>query len=158
MKKNAGSPEKNGSAALNGSLLKNNYHYAGAKAVFGPFRASDIAFAVLFIFTAVFFMISMRYGVQSADEAFYFTIPYRLLQGGRLVVDEWHLSQLSAMFQILPLWLFIKITGGTVGLILFFRQLYVLLSLIVFALIYFSFRNYGFWALFADTIPSDTAR
>lgn len=126
--------------------------YAGAKTLFGPVRVSDAVFAAAFAFTAVFFFVSMRYGIQSADESFYLTIPFRLTQGGRLVIDEWHLSQLSAVFQYLPLRLFMAVTGGTEGLILYFRQLYVLLSLAVFACIYFSLRTYGLWAVGAAAV------
>jgi len=126
--------------------------YAGTGRLFGAIKQSDAVFAVLFIFTVVFFFVSMRYGIQSADESFYLTIPYRLFQGDRLIADEWHLSQLSALFQYLPLWLFIKVTGGTSGLILFFRQIYVVLSLILFAYIYFSFRSYGFWGVGAAVV------
>ena len=126
--------------------------YAGTRPLFGRLITADAAFCVLFVFTAVFFFVSVRYGVQSADESFYLTIPYRLMQGDRLLIDDWHFSQFSALFQYLPLWAFIKITGGTAGLILFFRQLYVLISLLTAAYIYCSLRKYGFWAVGAAAV------
>ena len=35
------------------------------------------------------------------DEGFYLTIPYRLIQGDCLLVDEWHVSQLAG-FLLIP--------------------------------------------------------
>ena len=53
-------------------------------------RENDAVFFMLLGLTAVFFCWRCRYGFAEADEAFYPTIAYRLTQGDRLLVDEWH--------------------------------------------------------------------
>ena len=150
MKKEKKQPEKK--TAPQNSPLRETRVFAGTKTLFGAVRASDAVFAAVFLFTAVFFFVSVRYGVQSADESFYLTIPYRLMQGDRLLIDDWHFSQFSALFQYLPMWAFIRLTGGTAGLILFFRRLYVVISLVILAYVYFSLREYGYWAVLAASV------
>lgn len=66
-----------------------------------------------------------RYGFANIDESFYLTIPYRLCQGDRLLLNEWHLSQLAGWILKLPMGLFLKCAGGTEGICLAFRYLYV---------------------------------
>ncbi len=139
-------------APENGGASLRSAPFFGTQPLFGGFRLSDAVFCVLFVFTAVFFFVSVRYGIQSADESFYFTIPYRMMHGDRLIVNEWQLSQLSALFQYLPMCVYVRLTGGVAGLILYFRQLYVAVALILFAYIYYSLREYGVWAVGAAAV------
>ena len=88
-------------------------------------RENDAVFFMLLGLTAVFFCWRCRYGFAEADEAFYPTIAYRLTQGDRLLVDEWHMSQLSSVLLYLPVLLFTRLTGGTAGIYLALRYLYV---------------------------------
>ena len=88
-------------------------------------------------------------GLQTVDESFYYSIPYRLLQGDRLFIDEWHVSQLSSLFQIIPMKLFLLLTGSTDGVILFFRQLYCVLKAGVYFYIFVKLRRYRFAAVAA---------
>lgn len=64
-----------------------------------------------------------RYGFTNIDESFYLTIPYRLCQGDRLLLNEWHLSQLSGWILRFPMAAFLRINGGTEGICLSFRYL-----------------------------------
>lgn len=73
--------------------------------------------------------IKCRYGFAIIDEAFYLSIPYRLYQGDVLLLQEWHLSQLAGWILKLPVSIFVRLTGGTDGIYLAFRYLYVLLHL-----------------------------
>ena len=75
-------------------------------------RENDAVFFMLLGLTAVFFCWRCRYGFAEADEAFYPTIAYRLTQGDRLLVDEWHMSQLSSVLLYLPVLLFTRLTGS----------------------------------------------
>ena len=86
-------------------------------------RENDAVFFMLLGLTAVFFCWRCRYGFAEADEAFYPTIAYRLTQGDRLLVDEWHMSQLSSVLLYLPVLLFTRLTGGTAGIYLALRYL-----------------------------------
>ena len=91
--------------------------------------ADKIKNIAVFIAIAFFALLSFRgafYGIASPDESFYLTIPYRIINGDALFVDEWHASQLSSFLLWLPMKLYISITGGTDGIVLFFRCLFVI--------------------------------
>ena len=88
------------------------------------------------------------HGIGPGDEGFYFTIPYRLLLGDGLIVDEWNLSQFSSIITYLPLKAFCSVTGSTDGIILFFRFCYIISlmmtgAFVLFSLSRFSQREYG---------------
>ena len=80
------------------------------------------------------------------DEYFYATIPYRLLQGDRLLQHDWHLSQLSSLFTFLPVWVWVNLTGSTDGLLIFLRYVFLVIYTGVAVIIYRYFRKYGKWA------------
>ena len=105
-------------------------------------RENDAVFFMLLGLTAVFFCWRCRYGFAEADEAFYPTIAYRLTQGDRLLVDEWHMSQLSSVLLYLPVLLFTRLTGGTAGIYLALRYLYVAVQCLVAATVYLRLRRY----------------
>ena len=124
------------------SLKHDNNRHIGA-----DFLAAGvlIAFGVLLVY-------SVQKGIHVPDESCYLTIVQRLTQGDRLVVDEWHLSQLSTLFHYLPFRLYCAVTGGTEGIILFFRYLYVGIKLCFFGLIYLSLRRYRYWAVLCAAV------
>ena len=98
-------------------------------------------------------------GMGPIDESFYYSIVERQLAGDRLLVDDWHLSQLSSVLQILPYWFFVTVTGSTEGMILYLRFLYLTVDLILYWYLYGKLRKYGGWtvlsaALFCTCIPS----
>lgn len=85
----------------------------------------DVLFFLLFACTLAFLVWKAPYGYIVNDEAFYLTIPYRLMQGDKLLVHEWHLSQLSS-FLLYPLVrIYLSIAGTTDGIILAFRYIFV---------------------------------
>lgn len=100
--------------------------------------------AIAFIGTAFIYLVIFAFtdGTLS-DEAFYISIPMRLMNGDGLFTDEWHLSQLSAVLLYLPVRLFTAITGGTEGIILYMRLLFCLLQLGTGILLFRTFRKYG---------------
>lgn len=104
-----------------------------------------IAFGLLLIY-------SVQKGIHLSDEGSYMTFAQRLTQGDRLVVDEWHLSQLTALFYYLPFRIYCAVTGGTEGIILFFRYLYVGIKLFFFCLIYYILRRYHYWAVLCAAV------
>ena len=59
------------------------------------------------------------------DEGFYLTIPYRLIQGDCLLVDEWHVSQLAGFLLIPVLKLYLLVFRSTEGIYLAFRYIYL---------------------------------
>ena len=114
---------------------------------FDRINRCDIAAILLGICMLVFFLITARYGVGVPDEAFYYTIPQRILKGDRLFVDEWHLTQLASLFSLLPYWFFTTVTGGTEGLILYMRLFFTGINMLFYAYLYLRLRRYGIWGL-----------
>lgn len=103
----------------------------------------------LLAFGAVFFCLffSQQVGIGLADEQFYYTIVKRLLQGDRLFVDEWHLSQMFSVLLIPPVKLYLRIFGGADGLILAMRRLFLVWELFTGGYVYLRLRKHGFPAL-----------
>lgn len=101
-----------------------------------------LAFSVIGIF-ALLLLRSAFYSIASPDESFYLTIPYRLILGDSLVVDEWHASQFSAFLMYLPMKLYMLITKGTDGIVLFMRCLFVFCQTTVSCYTYIKLKKYG---------------
>lgn len=103
----------------------------------------NIFAAAVFSACAVYMFIRIRYGMGMPDEAFYFSVPLRLLNGDRLFNDEWHISQLQSLITYLPVALFTKIHGSTEGLIMAMRYLFFICHTAVAGFVYWRFRKYG---------------
>ncbi len=108
------------------------------------FRNNRNIFALTIIgIFGLFLLRGAFYGVATPDESFYLTIPYRVILGDSLLIDEWHASQISSFLLYLPMKLFISITGGTDGIILFFRCLFVFCQIAVSCFTYIRLKKYG---------------
>lgn len=123
-----------------------------------PARYYDIAAAVFLAAFAVYYAAISAKGINAVDEAFYFTIPMRLLKGDGLLAEEWHVSQLSSVFQLLPYRIYTGITGSNDGVLMFFRYLFIACETAVAAFMYKYVRRYGvfgvfFLALFCAFVP-----
>ncbi|MBQ6018585.1 MAG: hypothetical protein IJL26_00260 [Clostridia bacterium] len=104
------------------------------------------AFAVcLLLFGYLFYSVGV--GIGLSDEHWYFTMPQRFLQGDRIFVDDWHVTQLSAVVQLLPYRLYTLVAGGTDGVLLFMRRLFVVFDLFCYWFYYLKLRRYGVAAL-----------
>lgn len=101
-----------------------------------------MAFSVIGIF-ALLLLRGAFYGIATPDESFYLSIPYRIILGDALLIDEWHASQLSSFLLYLPMKLFISITKGTDGIVLFFRCLFVVSQTAVSCFTYIRIKKYG---------------
>ncbi|MBQ6018586.1 MAG: hypothetical protein IJL26_00265 [Clostridia bacterium] len=113
-------------------------------------RTISDALAVVFcvgLFSYLFFAKSR--GVGFVDEGFYYTITQRLMQGDRLLVDEWHVTQLPALFQLLPHRLYLAVNGNNDGVLLFMRFFYLTVDLLLYWVYYIRFRDRGLAAAFA---------
>lgn len=83
------------------------------------------------------------YGFVSTDEAFFLTIPHRLVLGDSLIVNEWHPAQFSGLLLYPFFELFLMINGSFDGIIIFVRFLYVLMTFGVSVFIFARLRKYG---------------
>lgn len=80
--------------------------------------------------SCIILLVKSRYSFCWSDETLYSAISGRFYNGDSLFYHEWFPTQLSSVLT-LPLYsLYVNITGGTCGIILYFRILYVLFELI----------------------------
>ncbi len=112
----------------------------------------DLFFIFALLSGIIILIIRAPYGIGLTDESFYLTIPYRVLNGGALLSDEWHISQLSSVFLVLPVKIYLAIKGSTEGIILFMRYLYILVQSSCSTYIYVKLRKYGIPSLFGALI------
>ena len=85
------------------------------------------------------------YGLSAPDESFYITVPYRFMLGDRPFINEWHVSQLTAILQYPFVFLFLKVTGGTEGIILYFRLLFILFQTALSCVMFLKLKSRGFF-------------
>lgn len=123
---------------------------------FSQSRFSKVDIAALLVFIAVwtYYFFVIRYGVCTADEHGYFAVTDRLVRGDRPFVDEWVFAQLSMLFLYIPYKLFITITGGTAGIILCMRILFLVFNAVFYWYIYVRLREYTWLALIASLLFS----
>ncbi len=76
-------------------------------------------------------------------EAFYLSIPHRLLQGDGLFADEWHLTQMSGVLLVPFVWIFETVTGSADGMILAARFMYVFCHSLIAVFAYSRLKKYG---------------
>ncbi len=79
----------------------------------------------IYLLVIVFLFWRCRYGFAYGDETFYLTIPYRICMGDRLLLHEWHLTQLSGILLVPLVKLFLILFRSTEGIVLFFRYAFV---------------------------------
>lgn len=109
----------------------------------------DIIAACFFVTFGLLFVYRILHGFGVPDESFYLTIPYRLMGGDRMFLEEWHVSQLSSVLLYLPFRVYYSVAGSTEGVILFFRCLFMLSQLTCGIFLYTRLREYGFTGLIA---------
>ena len=107
----------------------------------GAKRNIDILAALALLACLVLLLWKAPFGYVSADESFYLTVPYRLIQGDALLVDEWHPSQLSGVLLYPALRLYLALSGSTEGIYLSFRYIYAVAQVMAAAYIYLRLRR-----------------
>lgn len=65
-----------------------------------------------------------RLGAELTDETFSIALPYRFVLGDRPFVDEVSTAQSAGLIALPFVWLYVKLKGGTTGLVLFARGLH----------------------------------
>ena len=114
----------------------------------------DVLAAVVCVAVFAFFFVRVRYGINRVDESFYLAVAQRFARGDRPLVDEWQLSQISDLF-LMPFYrFFTAVTGGTEGIILFMRQMFLLFDLLFYWVLYGKLRSYGVWGMIATAVVS----
>ncbi len=113
------------------------------------FTYYDLAAIALGVLLFVFFAVTAKNGVSAPDESFYFTVTQRLALGEKLIADEWNIAQLVHLLNVLPYFAYTRIAGGTEGIILFMRYLFIAVDAIFYAYVYLRLRRYKLWGVAA---------
>ena len=94
-----------------------------------------IAYVIIFIAACVSLFWKCRYGFPY-EESYHISTALRFWRGDKMLLHEWHGTQLSFLLLTPVAGLFDKISGGTEGIVLFCRYAFVvfwiLFSLFVF--------------------------
>ena len=130
------------------------------KKYFYKFASADFCFIIFLTVFAALMIRSVTYSVGNADEELLIMNAFRFVKGDRLLVDDWHNEQLCSIFLYLPVKMFIAVRGGTDGIVLYSRFLYVAVQILSSAIAYIALRKYRFAAvaaalLFFVNIPLD---
>ena len=83
------------------------------------------------------------YGIGNVDESFLYTLVQRVLQGDRLMVDEWHVAQLLSLPLIIPYQLYVLIFGSTEGLLTGIRYFFAVFQVGFGAYLWKRLRKFG---------------
>lgn len=110
-------------------------------------RTDIIALICIALLFAVIFL-ALPYGIGIVDESFYYATAQRVIQGDRLLVDEWQVSQLFSLLLIIPVRIYELIFGSTDGIILGMRYLYVTCEFVLGVYLWKKLKQYGYPALF----------
>lgn len=104
---------------------------------------ADLA-ALLALAAAVGLLIAKApYGFGYYDESFYLATARRIAQGDAMIAQEWNLAQMFALFTAPLVALFETLNGGTDGIILAFRYLYVAVQGAASLFVYARLRKFG---------------
>ncbi|MBQ7638068.1 MAG: hypothetical protein IJS90_04115 [Clostridia bacterium] len=107
----------------------------------------DIAALALGVFLFAAFWLTAKNGVSAPDESFYFTVTQRLFLGEKLIADEWNIAQLVHLLNVIPYYAFTRVTGGTEGIILFMRYVFISVNTVFYSWVYVKLRRYRFWGV-----------
>ena len=109
----------------------------------------DLAAAALGLGLLLFFALTAPNGVSAPDDAFYYTVPHRLMLGEKLIADEWNVTQLTYLLSLLPDYLYTKLAGGYDGIVLSMRYLFIGINAVFYAYVYKKLRPYRLLGLLA---------
>ncbi len=84
-------------------------------------RCLEMGFLIGMTVLLIFLIWRCFFGFANVDECFYLTIPYRICQGDKFLVHEWHMSQLSGLLLVPLMRVFFIFSDGTDGIVIVFR-------------------------------------
>lgn len=111
----------------------------------------DILYIIGFVGILLLFIYKAPLEIQGQDEAFYLTVPKRLMDGEIFVFDEWHGSQFSA-FLVYPIMALHNLFFTSEGIVLHFRYIYIFFQALSAAVIYIRLRDYKLFGALASLI------
>ncbi len=99
-----------------------------------------------------FYYTAINLPINSPDEYFYLTSAHRVYLGDSLLIDEWHPTQFSSFVLYPFIWLFIRLTGSTVGILLFMRLIFFCFQFAISLAIYFKLRYKSYLCAFFSMV------
>ncbi|HSL95386.1 MAG TPA: hypothetical protein VLA35_05660 [Thermoleophilia bacterium] len=110
-------------------------------------RSSLLTACAAFVAAAVVGAVSYRIGLgfDPQDEGFAVVVPWRWALGDRPFVDEMNLMQTAGFLTYPFVKAYVWVTGGSEGIVLYLRQLYVLWVGIVTGLVFFGLKGHVRW-------------
>ncbi|MBQ7639291.1 MAG: hypothetical protein IJS90_10365 [Clostridia bacterium] len=102
----------------------------------------DIAAIVLGALLFLCFALTVRDSVAMLDESSYWLLGCRLSFGDRLITDEWHLIQFTALINAPAYFLYTRLTGSTEGLILTTRWVFIIFDVLFYCYMYKTLRRF----------------
>lgn len=110
-------------------------------------RSSLLTACAAFVAAAVVGAVSYRIGLgfDPQDEGFAVVVPWRWALGDRPFVDEMNLMQTAGFLTYPFVKAYVWATGGSEGIVLYLRQLYVLWVAIVTGLVFFGLKGLVRW-------------
>jgi len=110
-------------------------------------RSSLLTACAAFVAVAVVGALSYRIGLgfDPQDEGFAVVVPWRWALGDRPFVDEMNLMQTAGFLTYPFVKAYVWVTGGSEGIVLYLRQLYVLWVGIVTGLVFFGLKGLVRW-------------
>lgn len=115
-------------------------------------KNQNILFILLFLGVIAVTLWRISFGYVSHDEAFFITIPDRLLNGDSLFIDEWQPTQLTYFLTLPFIAIFQSISESNVGICLYMRYVYISFHAVISLVIYLRFRKYGFMSVIASVL------
>ncbi len=109
----------------------------------------DILYIIGFVGILLLFIFKAPLEIQGQDEAFYLTVPKRLLDGDVFVFDEWHGSQFSALL-VYPIMALHNLLFSSDGIVLHFRYIYIFFQALSAVVIYIRLRDYKLFGALAS--------
>ena len=116
------------------------------------FTRADLAAMLAFAAVWIYCLITVRYSSYFADEPSFIAIAARFVHGDRPVIDEWNLAQLSCLFLCLPYRIYVTLRGGTAGIVLCFRYMFLTLNAVFYWYMYSRLRAYKWIGLVASLL------
>jgi hypothetical protein len=105
-----------------------------------------LAVAVL-VAAVVLLLARMRYGADISDESYYSVIPYSFTLGNRPFIDEHQVYQLPALLTFPLVKAYVSAVGSSMGIVLFFRRMWLVLVLGVGVASFTTLRRMVSWPL-----------
>lgn len=103
-----------------------------------------ISIAILFLFYLALLYFT-RFQMASKDEAYYYAIPFRLIQGDVMFLEAWELHQTSAVIMMPIVYLYHLFVPDFTGLLLFMRMVFIsvqfVIGLFIFQILRYRFQN-----------------